>query len=160
MKHQKFWSGFFLAAALLTAALIFYFSAQKGVDSQAVSDGLTLQVARIIRPDYAQMPVQAQQSFLEMLSTLVRKCAHFCEFALLGFNLMGHLRLRDLSMDPRACRLQSWLIATLYAMTDELHQLFINERSAQVLDVLIDSAGALTGALVMTGLMALVLRRR
>ena len=155
MKHQRFWAVFFLVAALLTMAVIFYFSAQKGVESQALSDGFTLRVAKLVRPDYTQMPVQAQQSFLELLSTLVRKCAHFLEFALLGFNLMGCLRLWDLSVNPRACQLRAWLIGTAYAVTDELHQLFINERSAQALDVLIDSAGTLAGILAMTLLLAL-----
>ena len=30
MKHPKFWARFFLIAAIVTAALIFWFSAQKG----------------------------------------------------------------------------------------------------------------------------------
>ena len=160
MKHQKNWSRFFLVAAIVTMALIFYFSAQKGVESQALSDGFTLRVAKLIRPDYARMPVQARVSFLELLSTLVRKSAHFLEYALLGFNLMGWLALRSPSVSLHACRLQAWLAATLYAVTDELHQLFINERSAQVMDVAIDSAGALSGILLMSLLLLLLARWR
>jgi VanZ family protein len=49
-------------------------------------------------------------------------------------------------------------IATLYAATDELHQLFVSERSAQVLDVLIDGAGSLVGTLVFTLCLALMTR--
>ena len=163
MKHQKFWSRFFLVAAILTAALIFFFSAQKGVDSQSLSDEITIRVARAIRPGYIRLSAEEQRSYLEMLSTIIRKNAHFCEFMLLGFNLMGYMRFRDAGMTERRCRQWAWGIATLYAATDELHQLFINERSAQVLDVLIDSAGSLAGTLVMTlalALLARVMRRR
>ena len=46
----------------------------------------------------------------------------------------------------------------LYAASDELHQLFISERSSQVLDVLIDTAGSLTGTLVLTLCLALLAR--
>lgn len=39
----------------------------------------------------------------------------------------------------------AWLIATAYAATDEVHQLFVPGRGGQVTDVLLDSAGALLG---------------
>ena len=156
MKHLKFRARFFLVASIVTAALIFWFSAQKGNESQALSDPLTLQVAQLLRPDLMQMSEHERINFLNLLSTVIRKNAHFCEFALLGFNLICWLRLRDGAMPPNACRTQAWVMATLYAVTDELHQLFINERSAQVLDVLIDSAGSLAGTLVMTLCLAIL----
>ena len=45
-----------------------------------------------------------------------------------------------------------WLIAAGYAATDEFHQLFVPGRSGQISDVLLDSAGALAGVWIMTGL--------
>lgn len=163
MKHQKAWARFFLAAALITAALIFFFSSQKADDSSALSDQITLSVAPLFRPDYLQLEPEARRSYLELLSTVIRKNAHFCEFMLLGFNLMAWLCLRDPSAPIRRCRLRAWGIATAYAVTDELHQLFVNERACQALDVLIDSAGGLVGTFVAVALlflMAALLRRR
>ena len=163
MKHPKAWSRFFLVASLLTAALIFCFSAQKGDDSATLSAQITLRVAPILRPDYFQLEEAERLSYFELLSTVIRKNAHFCEFMLLGFNLMAWARLRDLSMPVRNCRLRAWGIATLYAATDELHQLFVSERAAAVLDVLIDSAGSLTGTFVAAlglALLAALIKRR
>ena len=160
MKHRAFWVRFFLVASLLTAALIFWFSTQEGVESQALSDGVTLQAARIVKPDFEQLPPDTRMSFLETVSYVVRKCAHFLEFTLLGFNLTGLYRAWRWEKKPLNALGLALLTGALYAATDELHQLFISQRSAAVLDVLIDSAGALTGALVMTGLLALALRRR
>ena len=37
------------------------------------------------------------------------------------------------------------LIATAYAATDEVHQVFVPGRSAEFTDVLLDSLGALVG---------------
>lgn len=162
MKHQKAWACFFLAAALITAAMIFYFSAQKAVDSAALSDQITLRIAPIIRPDYFQLAPEVQRSYLELLSSVIRENAHFCEFMLLGFNLMAWLRLRDPSAPVRRCRLWAWGIATAYAVTDELHQLFVSERVCQVVDMLIDSAGGLVGtfvAVVFLSLMASLQKR-
>lgn len=156
MNKRSFWSAFFLVAAILTAIMIFCFSAQKGDASQALSDGVTVQVARIVRSDYESMPAPERLSLLELLSTIIRKCAHFCEYALLGFNLAAHLRLRRPKRGARAAGLAAWGVGTLYAATDELHQLFVSERSAQIVDVLIDSAGSLTGVLIAALAMALL----
>ena len=52
-----------------------------------------------------------------------------------------------------------WLIAAGYAATDEFHQLFVPGRSGQVSDVILDSAGAAIGVLIMTGIEWLRVRK-
>ena len=52
-----------------------------------------------------------------------------------------------------------WLITAGYAATDEFHQLFVPGRSGQVSDVILDSAGAATGVLIMTGIEWLRVRK-
>ncbi len=159
MKHRVFWTRFFLAASILTAALIFFFSAQQGPDSSAMSEGLTLTAAKLLRPDLMEMPAAERLAYLEKLGFIVRKCAHFSEFALLAFNLACWLRLRFLERPRAYAPPRAWLIATLYAGSDELHQMFVAERAPAVVDVCIDSAGALTGTLVALAGMILVERR-
>ncbi len=72
----------------------------------------------------------------------VRKCAHFCEFGLLGcelsllFWLRGGLGLQNIG--------NSAFAALLTAVTDETIQIF-SGRGSQVQDVMLDFAGALTG---------------
>ena len=163
MKHPKFWARFFLVASIVTAAVIFWFSAQKGVDSQALSDPLTLRLARILRPDFRKLSHHARQSYLELLSTVIRKNGHFCEFMLLGFNLMGAVRFGRPALSRGDCRLRAMAIAVLYAISDELHQLFVSERAGRALDILIDAAGSLTGTFVLTlclAILAKIYRRR
>ena len=160
MKHRVFWVRFFLVASILTAILIFWFSTQEGAESQQLSDGVTLQVAKVVKPDFEKLPEADRISYLSQLGLIVRKNAHFGEFALLGFNLLGWLKMRDPKRRWRACQLPAWVIATLYAGTDELHQRFISQRVGAPLDVAIDSAGALTGVLVATLVLFLALRRR
>lgn len=43
----------------------------------------------------------------------------------------------------------TWILGTLYAVTDEFHQLFVPGRVGAVMDVCIDSAGVAAGALIM-----------
>lgn len=40
------------------------------------------------------------------------------------------------------------MLGTFYAITDEIHQCYILGRSGEIRDVLIDSAGVLTGILL------------
>ena len=156
MKYRTFWTRFFLAASIATAIAIFCFSAQQGPDSAELSDGVTLFVARLLRPGFDALPMAEKLDYMEKLGHIVRKCAHFSEFALLAFNLACWLRLKR-PEKPRAAALPpAWLIATLYAGTDELHQMFVDERGPALLDVGIDSAGAVAGVIVALVGMAIV----
>ena len=75
---------------------------------------------------------------------VLRKLAHTAEFALLAVLLW-----RALGRAPLA-----FAAASLYAVTDELHQSFVHGRHASPWDWAIDSAGAVIGLLL------LELRRR
>ena len=103
----------------------------------------------------------------ELLSFVVRKCAHFAEYTLLGWSLAltaaDYLeRLRGAQPggsnrakpgDLRGAQLMApWLIGTAYAVTDEIHQYFVPGRSCEIRDVVIDSCGVLVGALIVAKL--------
>ena len=53
-----------------------------------------------------------------------------------------------------------WVIAAAYAATDEFHQLFVPGRSGQISDVVLDSAGALAGLLILTVAREIMKNRR
>ena len=69
------------------------------------------------------------------------KAAHVAEYAILGWLIQ---RARG---DKRAWW-QSWLMAILYAATDEFHQSFSPGRTPRVTDVMIDAVGAGIGMVV------------
>ena len=95
----------------------------------------------------------------ELVSFIVRKCAHFAEYLLLGASLLAALsqRMRRTAQrapsptGPRALPpawLLSWLIGAAYAVSDEIHQMFVPGRSCEIRDILIDSAGVACGVLI------------
>ena len=107
-------------------AVIFIFSAQTGDESQALSDNFIIFFGLKLSVDF------------------VRSCAHCLEYAglaLLVFNAFyrsyGHFR-------PYV----SFLTAALYAVSDEVHQLFVEGRAFQISDIFIDSVGAAIGVAV------------
>jgi len=81
---------------------------------------------------------------LSTLIFLVRKTAHFTEYAILGSLFFLNLRNTPLGLikHPLAT---SILFSFLYACTDEIHQIFVPGRSAQFRDILIDTLGASFG---------------
>lgn len=84
----------------------------------------------------------------------VRKLAHFLEYFLLGGLLLTDFRLygRRRFVWPALCGL-------LAACTDELVQRFVPERSGEILDVLLDFSGVLTGCLTALVLWVLLEKR-
>jgi VanZ family protein len=81
---------------------------------------------------------------LGLLDTILRKLAHFGEFALLVF-LWWRVFVNRLA--PRRAVLAAFLLTALYAATDEVHQHFVPGRQASPIDWMIDCAGAGLAAL-------------
>lgn len=77
---------------------------------------------------------------------ILRKIAHFVEFAILGGLLYWATNRRVFSIT----------LTSLYAATDEMHQAFVSGRNGAVSDWAIDTAGAIVGVFVATE----ILRRR
>ena len=133
-------------AMLFWMAVIFWFSAQSAKDSSEISGGLIRRVIETVVPGFSDMTEEEQTAIVSSWQTAVRKTAHIAEYALLGvlsWITMGfhfsHFRRR---VGVAAG------IGLLYAITDEVHQIFVPDRGPGVLDVVIDFAGVCIGIAV------------
>ena len=144
-----------LLAVIAVAVMIFFFSAQEGEDSANLSGDVTEGVLSMVVPGFRDFTEARKAEYLDRFGIVVRKCAHFLEFALLAVTLSIHLHYVMLKSRFRLIAMAAWGFATLYAATDELHQIFVNERGPSLGDVSIDSAGALAGAFAGIGLIIL-----
>ncbi len=79
---------------------------------------------------------------LDLLTLIIRKLAHFTEYFILG--LLTYNCLRDYHK-PYYFGI---IICIIYAISDEVHQIFIPGRSMRLLDIIIDSLGAIIAILV------------
>ena len=82
-------------------------------------------------------------SNVTLLSLIVRKIAHFSEYFILG--LFSVNCFNKYKKNINYC----YLLCIVYAISDEIHQLFVPGRSCQITDILIDSMGAILGILMM-----------
>ena len=123
---------------ILWMGVIFYLSHQQAVESNSLSTGITERIVAIIERVAFGIEVD-----LVHFNHLIRKSAHFFAYLVLGILVSNALN----SHGYAGFKL-FWVamgICVLYAISDEVHQLFVPGRAGQVRDVLIDSAGAVVG---------------
>lgn len=88
--------------------------------------------------------------------SFVRKTAHFFMFCGLGILVLCTIRSYYGRPHIRVYA-SAWLFCIFCAVCDEFHQLFVPGRGAQLSDVCLDSAGALTGVAI--AFLVLLLRK-
>ena len=69
---------------VLNMAVIFFFSAQNGEESDKTSSGVTKVVAQVTVKDFEEKPKAEQAEIIKGLHPPVRKLAHMAEFGSLG----------------------------------------------------------------------------
>lgn len=104
--------------------------------------------SRILKP---LMLRDVQADKFQPIVKFARKSAHCAEYAVLALLLWR--ALRALSAQPygwswRVAR-NTWLCVVAYGITDEVHQLFVPTRTAEVRDVLFDAIGGAAGLLAL-----------
>ncbi|GEL07377.1 VanZ family protein [Salisediminibacterium halotolerans] len=128
----------------LWMGVIFFFSAQPGETSGALSGGV---VAFVF--DVVQSAVFFAELDADGFHLFIRKAAHFVIYAILAVLILRALYFADApAVFAQRKGLWAWVLATVYAAIDETHQLFVPGRSGEVSDVLLDSAGALFGLML------------
>jgi len=137
-------------------ALIFGFSAQTAAESSELSEGLVTVMLRTLMAQFRVLSPEAQEAWVQGLQFIVRKSAHAAAYAVLAMLWLGTAR----TFAWRHPFLTAWGLTTVYAVTDELHQLLVPGRSGELRDVLIDSTGALVGLLAVWAVLSLVHRLR
>lgn len=144
-KTVNVWSIILTLIPLLAVMwVIFYFSSQTAEVSSEESAGIVDIIVGAIMKLFGEMPQDKYESFVGTITFLVRKLAHFSEFAALGFFLQMHLR----TWVKNKVWLVSGITGILYACSDEFHQNFVSERAPQLRDVIIDASGVISGILV------------
>ena len=114
--------------------MVFNFSADDG----ETSSELSLKVAEVFSND---------EEVIEFIIPIIRKLAHLSEYALGGFLIFGLLSTYNIDLKKQI--IFSGLFGMIYAITDEIHQLFVDGRSSRVSDVCIDTIGVLLGIFVL-----------
>ena len=130
-------------AVVVWMAVIFLLSAQTNKESGNLSGGIVRWFVALLYRNFETFSLEKQESILEVWHLLIRKGAHFTEYAVLAVLVANALRL---------CKKLRWYlpvaVSAVYAVTDEIHQYFVPGRACRLLDMGIDTCGAIFGMTV------------
>lgn len=107
---------------------IFWMSGFNATESSGMSDSIIKKILKIFGEEFS--------------SFVVRKAAHIFEFFLLAATLFNAIYS---SWGKKQTPFFAFGGTVLYAVTDEIHQLFVEGRACRIFDVFVDSIGALAG---------------
>ena len=144
----------FAVLLVLWMGFIFSMSCENAEESSNTS-GQTIKVVLSTVPEFEKQPEEVKVNIIEELQFIVRKSAHFIGYMILGILASG-LILYYGNINKKY--LLAFLICVIYAISDEIHQLFVPGRSGQVRDVLIDSAGSLLGIILVMAFVKLLIK--
>ena len=120
--------------------LIFLLSAQPASQSSSLSGGFIEYFLKKLYPGFLSLPKEQAVEIIQNLQYIIRKSAHAGLYFMLSS--LSFIPLYEYKYTFAKKAIIAQILATGYAITDELHQLFIAGRSCEAGDVLIDSLGA------------------
>lgn len=132
----------YIVLSITCMGIIFCFSSRNTYESNSTSKNLI----RSVIDKYESITGKKlnKEKIITKLNYPIRKLAHFSIYFLLGLVVYGlflHTSLKyKFSLAILTC--------IVYALFDEIHQLFVLGRTGQVLDVFIDSMGSIIGMIL------------
>ncbi len=146
--------------AILQMSYIFVMSAQDSEDSSVVSAFVSKIVGQFTVGDFRDKTKEEQDDIVSAIDSPLREAAHFIEYTILGVLLFLSIYYSYYQRwKMRSYLLISFGIGLLYAVSDEIHQIFVPGRAFELFDIGVDAAGALTGGLLVCGILYMVKKR-
>lgn len=124
--------------AVAIMVTIFCFSSQYADESAQVSGGLLEWIEKVFH-------VTLDQNF-------IRKTAHFLEYCALG----ATVSLGFFATLKRTAPVATLILSFAYAVSDEIHQVFVPGRACMAKDMFIDLCGAAVGAIFFIAVVAAI----
>lgn len=138
--NKKYIKVIFGILVFIWMATVFSFSNQVA-DTSTNTSGNTIRLIINIFPNIRNLEEDDKEKIVSNLQPIARKLAHFSIYTLGGILIYIFINTYDIVNKRKM--IYSFIIGGVYAITDELHQLFVPERSGEIRDVLIDSSGIL-----------------
>lgn len=141
-KGRKIYISVSAILVAIVAIIIFLLSDQTSTESSSTSDSLIHLIFKLIGQTFS--------------SHTIRTLAHFCEYAGLGFLVHNLIFAIKDKLKP----FLTVLFSFGYAITDEIHQLFVPGRSFQLIDLTVDLGGMMLGAMVFSCFILIITKHK
>lgn len=149
MKHTKLRCVITFVPMIIMMIIIFLFSAKNGTESSKASgETVSVMITFFEKIPVLQLESLDRAALSALMELPVRKMAHMLEYAILLATIYIPINI-NFQITLRNKAIISYIIAVLYAASDEIHQLFVVGRSGRVTDVLIDSIGVTVSLVIL-----------
>lgn len=132
-----------LLFVLFWMCLIFFFSMDSGDASSIKSNSIIDHMSQFFLGK--NITLEEKEIIREKYEYPLRKGAHLTLYFFLGVSVL--LLLKEYHLITKKEIIISICLVFLYACSDEIHQLFVPNRSGELLDVLLDTFGGSLGVL-------------
>lgn len=143
-----------LTLVIAWMAVIFVFSAQTSTESSDLSTGVTQVVCGIFVGGFDKMPEEEKMDILMGAEEFIRTMGHGLEFCglavLLAVLVSTYERIGRININGYSNWALAVVMSAAYAITDEIHQIFVPGRVFDWYDIGVDTIGAAIGALLAT----------
>lgn len=128
--------------------MIFKFSELSGLKSTKQSRGLTYNILKGL--DGNKLSEKELEKLTKKVNPIVRKVAHFSIYMILAiftYMFIENLNIKSKSEKERLRKniLYTCIFCIIYAIFDEIHQIYVPGRTGKPIDVIIDTLGACMG---------------
>lgn len=121
---------------LFWMGVIFYLSNQTGSVSGTESGHILYNILSFLH-------ISNIDSVIEIIHNPIRECMHAFEYFILGILVMNVLINNNIKNN---IIIISVSLCFIYAITDEIHQVFVPNRTFEYLDIFLDLVGSLLGS--------------
>lgn len=156
MLGKKVYFDRIVSVLLLSLWMVFIFvlSNENAGTSSNTSGQIIKKIAQVVDRDFVKLPLAQQNSIIENWQSFVRTSAHFMEYIVLGF--LAANTVRAFKFKQKFIYWLPVLFCCLYAVSDEIHQIFVPGRSCQFQDVVVDTIGGVVGTVSFLVLMWII----
>ena len=134
-----------LLLIIIWMVIIFLFSNQQGNASSVTSNKVTKEIIEVL-PSTKHLEENQKNEIVKKVNPIMRKIAHYTIYLVGGILIMFFIS--TIVQSEKRGVLFSVLIGLVYAITDEIHQMFMDGRTAKITDVFIDTLGVITGVVI------------
>lgn len=134
--------------AIICCIIIFSFSAVPATGSTKQSKGLTYTIIKVLNGN--KLTEKELAKLTKRVNPVIRKIAHFSIYMILAiftYMFIEELNIKSKSEKERLRKniIYTCIFCIIYAIFDEIHQIYVPGRTGKVIDVIIDTLGACTG---------------
>ena len=138
--------------AIICCIIIFSFSAVPATASTKQSKGLTYNVIKLLNGN--KLSEKELTKLTKKVNPLVRKIAHFSIYMILAiftYMFIEELNIKSKSEKERLRKniIYTCIFCIIYAVFDEIHQIYVPGRTGKAIDVIIDTLGSCMGIAIL-----------